>query len=84
MAKYICLNCNKEYTSRKKNSKFCSIECKHQYNQINYNCDYCGKHIVVYRNKYEKLLSGERKGIYCSKECADKAHTHRVTNICKN
>lgn len=29
---YICLNCNKEYTSRKKNSKFCSIECKHQYN----------------------------------------------------
>lgn len=32
MAKYICLNCNKEYISRKKNSKFCSIECKHQYN----------------------------------------------------
>ena len=84
MAKYICLNCNKEYISRKKNSKFCSIECKHQYNQINYNCDYCGKHIVVYRNKYEKLLSGDKKGIYCSKECADKAHTHRVTNICKN
>lgn len=84
MGKYICLNCNKEYTSNKKTSKFCSLECRHQYNQINYNCDYCGKQIVVYRNKYEKLLSGERKGIYCSKECADKAHTHKATNICKN
>lgn len=43
MAKYICLNCSKEYTSSKKSSKFCSLECKHQYNRIDYNCDYCGK-----------------------------------------
>lgn len=82
MAKYICLNCNKEYSSRKKNSKFCSLECKHQYNRVNYNCDYCNKPIVIYKNKYEKLLSGKRKGIYCSKECADKAHTYQVINIC--
>lgn len=82
MAKYICLNCNKEYVSRKNSSKFCSLECKHQYNRVNYNCDYCNKPMIIYRNKYEKLLSGERKGIYCSKECADKAHTHRVINIC--
>lgn len=82
MNKYICLNCNKEYTSRKKTSKFCSIECKHQYNQINYNCDYCNTPMIVYRNKYNKLLSGQKKGIYCSKECCDKAHTKKEVNIC--
>lgn len=83
MSKYICLSCGKEYVSYKKHSKFCSIDCKHHYNQVDYNCDYCGKPIIIYRNKYEKLLSGDKKGIYCSKECADKAHTHKVTNICK-
>lgn len=83
MAKYICLNCNKKYNSRKKNSKFCSLDCKHKYNRVDYCCDYCGKSMVIYRNKYEKFLSGEKKGIYCSKECTDKVHTTKVTNICK-
>lgn len=84
MPKYICLNCKKEYTSRKKTSKFCSVECRHEYNQIHYNCDCCGKPMIIYRSRYKKLLSGEKHGIYCSKECTDKAHTFKVTNICKN
>ena len=84
MGKYICLNCNKEYTSRKKNSKFCSLECKHSYNRFNYNCDYCEKPMIIYRNKYEKLLSGQKKGIYCSKECCDKSHTTKEINVCLN
>ena len=83
MYNHICLNCNKEYKSYKENSKFCSNECKSKYNNINYKCDYCGKEIIIRRNKYDKLLSGERKGIYCSKECADKAHTFKVTKICE-
>lgn len=84
MGKYICLNCNKEYTSRKKNSKFCSLECKHSYSRFDYNCDYCEKPMIIYRNKYEKLLSGQKKGIYCSKECCDKAHTTKEINVCLN
>lgn len=83
MNKYICLNCNKEYTSRKKNSKFCSIECKHQYNRVEYNCDYCGVPMIVYRNKYEKLLNGERKGIYCSKDCHDKSQITKIEKTCE-
>lgn len=51
MPKYICLNCKKEYTSRKKTSKFCSVECRHEYNQIHYNCDCCGKPMIIYRSR---------------------------------
>lgn len=83
MSKYICLNCNKEYVSRKKNSKFCSLECKHSYNRFDYNCDCCGKSMIIYRNKYEKLLSGELKKAYCSKECANKGQITSVTKICE-
>lgn len=82
MGKYICLNCNIEYTSNKRNSKFCSLNCKHQYNRVQYACDYCNTPMIVYRNKYEKLLNGEKKGLYCSKTCCDKAHTTKITNIC--
>lgn len=84
MFKYICLNCKKEYKSSKTNSKFCSIDCKHQYNRVDYNCDHCNKPMIIYRNQYEKLLKGEKKHLYCSKECADKGQTTKVTNTCKH
>ena len=79
-----CINCGKEYQSNKKNSKFCSIECRRQYNNIEYNCDYCKKPIIIYRGRYEKLLSGEIQNIFCSRECSTLSQTTKVLKICQN
>lgn len=81
--KYICKNCRNEYFSYKETSKFCSRECRKAYNNINCKCDYCNKDITIYRSKYEKLLSGERKNVFCSKDCADKFQTTKVSKICE-
>lgn len=81
---YTCRNCNKKYYSYKENSKFCSKECKNKYNNILYSCDYCKKEFYVFRSNYEKLLTGEKKHLYCSKECADKGNYTSVEKICQN
>lgn len=81
---YTCKNCGKEYNSNKQNSKFCSIECRRKYNQLDYNCDFCGKPMVIYRNQYEKLLNGEKEHLYCSKECVAKSQTKKILKICEN
>lgn len=79
---FICLNCNKQYFSRKENSKFCSIECKHNYNRIEHLCDYCGKPHIVYKNIYEKYKNGTHKKLYCSRECANKGLITSTTKKC--
>ena len=81
---YVCLNCNQSYKSRKQNSKFCSLECRRKYNNIPYNCDYCGQEMLVYRNQIEKLESGYKKHLYCSKECANNGQITSVKNVCEN
>lgn len=81
--KFVCKNCGKEYYSYKTNSRFCCRQCRKEYNNIEYNCDYCGKKTIINRNKHNKLLSGELKHIYCSKECTTNAQTKKVTKKCE-
>lgn len=81
--KFECKNCGKEYFSYKENSKFCSKECKKEYNNIDYRCDNCGKNVIIYRSRYDSLLSGKQKNIFCSKKCADEFQTTKVTKICE-
>lgn len=52
-----CLNCNKEFETKRSNGKFCSDECYKQYTKDNYS-DY----------KYKNLTSGYRICEQCGKE----------------
>ena len=80
---FICKNCGKEYYSYKKNSKFCSKECQYKYNNILYDCDFCGKAFYVQRYKIEDLKLGKHKHLYCSKKCADDAQNTSVEKTCE-
>lgn len=82
--KHICKNCNKIYFNYKQHSTFCSKECKTQYNNISYNCDYCGKAFVVYRNKIEALNLKKHKHLYCSRECANNGCSNSVIKTCEH
>ena len=79
-----CTQCGKTYITYKKNSKFCSRECREESRgKYYYNCDRCGVEFRIPLNKLEALRSGAQKHIYCSKECADAAQNKRVTNVCE-
>lgn len=78
-----CINCGKEYTSRKQTSKFCSVDCKRKYNNIPYDCDNCGKRMMVYRNKIIALNSGKTKHIFCSRNCATEFTKTKVVKTCE-
>ena len=80
--KYICKCCGKEYTSYKENSNYCSHDCRIKDNTFYHNCEYCNKEIKVSKSIHIKYISGEKKHLYCSKDCTDKAYTTRVTKIC--
>lgn len=80
----ICKQCGEKYITYKENSQFCSLDCKHAYNRIPYNCDYCNKEFIASRSKIEKLNNGTRKRLFCSKECADKAQYTSVKKTCLN
>lgn len=86
LVKVKCDYCNKEKLSRyvkviNKNNHYCDTSCMFKYKQEKkilpptyhlYNCDGCGKEISVENYRYERLLSGEYKGLYCSKTCSNK------------
>ena len=45
---HICKQCGKTYENYKENSNFCSKICQNEYrNSFTYNCDNCGKEIIV-------------------------------------
>ena len=77
---YKCVNCGKDYESYKENSKFCSRDCKKQYNNVERKCDCCGKKIIVPKSKVE----GNPNHIYCGRDCMRKGFYTSVENICKN
>lgn len=72
MGDFTCIKCGKNYKSRKKSSKFCCKKCQREYYTRTYYCDYCNKEITITKSAYDKLINGERKHKYCSKECAIK------------
>lgn len=84
--KKICQYCGKEYyvpESQKDRSKFCSDVCfrSSRKKQVEYSCDYCGALFMVKRVKIEQLDSGERKGIYCSSQCAKDVQKPKWSDI---
>ena len=81
--KYICKCCGNEYFSYKEKSNYCSHDCRIKDNTFYHLCEYCGKEVRVGRAIHEKYKSGEKKHLYCSKECTDKAHTTKVKKICE-
>lgn len=79
---YICKCCGKKYTSYKEKSDYCSHGCRIKDNTFFHKCEYCNKEIKVVKSIHEKYISGIKKHLYCSKECADKAHTKKVEKTC--
>ena len=83
--KYICQNCQKEYESKKPNSKFCSMTCRRDFYHYTYFCDNCGKEFAVEKNKIDKLREGVHKHLFCSVECKNEfLIKERTLKICKN
>jgi hypothetical protein len=81
-----CQYCGSEYfvrQSQEHRSKFCSDECfrKSRNKQIDYNCDYCGKLFKVAQLKYEKMLNGEIKHLYCCRDCANNDQKPKWSDI---
>ena len=63
----VCLECGKEFTSKHKKQKFCSVECKSNHNNRKVLCDCCGKSIKI--NKYRIKRSNHH---FCNQECYSK------------
>lgn len=77
---YKCINCGKNYESYKENSKFCSIDCKRQYNNVEYECDCCGKKMIIPKSR----IAHKSNHIYCGRDCMKKGFCTSVENTCKN
>lgn len=82
----ICQYCGKEYfvtPSQYDRSKFCSDECfrKNKNTQVVYNCDHCGKEFLIQKSKVDKRLSGKRRYLCCSAECAKEIQKPRWEDI---
>ena len=66
---HICKQCGQEFKSGNKNSIYCSNKCHGEANknQIEFNCDYCGKISSDRKSHYEL-----KNNHYCSSECMHK------------
>lgn len=77
-----CLQCNKEFKTLDKNSKFCSQECygkwksknykgelNHRYNRVEIKCSYCGKDILRIPSHIR-----ENRHYFCNRDCKSKYH----------
>lgn len=67
-----CILCQKDYIPRKKEQKYCSVECQHQsyrvqkVERIKRVCLKCGKEFFKIPSK-----ANDKYGKYCSRECKD-------------
>lgn len=81
---HICKQCGKTYENYKENSNFCSKICQNEYrNSFTYNCDNCGKEIIVEPHRLRDLETGKHKNLFCSKKCANIFHTTSIIKICE-
>lgn len=78
-----CTNCNNTYETFDASSRFCSRECYMEYKvshpaqystKQSYTCEYCGKSGVI------RKPSEIRNGVFCSRSCANKAHSLAIAN----
>lgn len=67
LLKHKCLICSKEFSSYKKNAKYCSRDCwgKREMRTMRIKCDYCKK-------KFKRQPSVIKKVNFCSRECWNK------------
>lgn len=73
--KGICVHCNSEFVSSKKNQQYCSVKCltSSQKKRVLLKCDYCNKSYEVVECNYKN-----KKHHYCSKECRCKHHSDLI------
>lgn len=81
--KYTYKCCGKEYFSYKEKSNYCSRECRIKDNTYYHECKYCKRMFRVVKSVHEKYIQDGSKGVFCSKECADKAQITKVKKICE-
>lgn len=64
---FFCLNCNTEISSEYswRNPKYCSLQCRSEFNRTTISCKYCKKEFTVQNNKAKS-----RK--FCSKKCSNR------------
>lgn len=53
----VCLECGKEFTSQKKERKFCSLECKNNHNREEVLCEYCKKPIKLKKAELKNVIT---------------------------
>lgn len=84
LVKVVCDYCKKEKESKynktiKKEHHYCDNSCMFKLKQQkgilppkehDYCCDCCNKEFKVENYRFERLLSGEYKNLFCSKECS--------------
>lgn len=70
--KGVCIHCNTEFKSSKKNQEYCSVKCLNdsRKKRVDLVCDYCGKYYNVQECNYKN-----KKHHYCSKECKNNHHS---------
>ncbi len=78
--KLVCEFCEKEYTKIKAmvdKSKYCSKTCMNEArkNQIEFNCDMCGKLVSTQKSHYDR-----QENHYCSYECVAKSREGKCKN----
>lgn len=73
-----CAQCNKDYVSNNKQSKFCSPKCRTDSSKILtnvFNCRECGK-------QFKERSRSRDNNIFCSRECSFKnMHDNKLSNI---
>ena len=71
METYKCLQCEKDFESKKgcksRQPKYCSRECYAESLKLNKRCQFCGS---IIENKHSVSMKNR---IYCSRECQGKA-----------
>ena len=80
-----CKSCGKSFNipNSRKNTVFCSAECRKTYKNINVVCVECCKAFVVMRSKYETKIKND--GVFCcSRVCAYKHMPSRGGGYIKN
>ena len=71
----ICKQCNEEFQTKYKSSKFCSRECgyENKRRQVEFECLSCGKPSKQRRSDYNK-----HKRHFCSRDCSNKWRSENV------
>ena len=81
-----CEICGKYFKSRKKNPRFCSMECRltdRENNRVYKSCDYCHETFFMPKSVYENSIKRNQQRYFCCKECRTESEKRNIDDIRK-